>query len=44
MYKCLNCGKILQEKDVQKRVICPYCGYRIVIKMRPQTIKEVLAR
>jgi DNA-directed RNA polymerase subunit RPC12/RpoP len=26
------------------RVRCPYCGARILIKVRPKVIKEVLAR
>ena len=45
MYKCLNCGKdvdIILEKA--KKVICPYCGYRILEKKRPKVLKRVQAR
>lgn len=33
-YKCLNCRKEVSTEDVKKRVRCPYCGYRILIKVR----------
>lgn len=44
-YKCLNCGKAV-EIDLQKakKIICPYCGYRILEKKRPSLPKKVLAR
>jgi DNA-directed RNA polymerase subunit RPC12/RpoP len=44
MYKCFNCGK---EVDVilkaAKKIICPQCGYRILVKNRPKTSKTVKA-
>jgi len=44
-YKCLNCGKDV-DIDLQKakKVICPYCGYRIIEKNRPTAMKRVIAR
>jgi DNA-directed RNA polymerase subunit RPC12/RpoP len=44
-YKCLNCGKDV-EIDLQtaKKIICPYCGYRILEKKRPPAPKRVIAR
>lgn len=44
-YKCLNCGKYV-DIDLQKakKIICPYCGYRILEKKRPTTTKRVTAR
>jgi DNA-directed RNA polymerase subunit RPC12/RpoP len=44
-YKCLNCGKGI-EIDLQKakKIICPYCGYRILEKKRPSVVKRVAAR
>ena len=44
-YKCLNCGKEV-EIDLQKakKIICPYCGYRILEKKRPTVNKRVVAR
>ncbi len=40
-YKCLKCKKDL---DLEDKVRCPFCGFRIVIKARPQSVKRVLAR
>ncbi len=44
-YKCLNCGKEV-DVDLQKakKIICPYCGYRILEKKRPTFAKRVAAR
>ncbi|MFB6076288.1 MAG: DNA-directed RNA polymerase subunit P [Candidatus Aenigmatarchaeota archaeon] len=45
MYKCLKCGKDVDDEDIAKRIRCPYCGYRILKKKRPKgTIKKVKAR
>ena len=33
-YKCFNCGKIIKEEYIRKRVRCPYCGSKIVYKPR----------
>jgi len=41
-FKCLKCKKVIEEGD--ERVRCPYCGYRIFVKMRPEVIKRVQAR
>jgi DNA-directed RNA polymerase subunit RPC12/RpoP len=42
MYKCVNCGKVIKEELTKVR--CPYCGFRILAKERPKTVKKVLAR
>jgi DNA-directed RNA polymerase subunit RPC12/RpoP len=44
-YKCLNCGKDV-DVDLQKakKIICPYCGYRILEKKRPTVTRRVMAR
>lgn len=45
MYKCIECGR---EVDVElrtaKKIICPFCGYRILKKSRPVVSKRVHAR
>ena len=45
MYKCVECGK---EVDVDlrktKKIICPFCGYRIIRKPRPAVIRKVSSR
>lgn len=44
-YKCLNCGKDVDvELQRAKKIICPYCGYRILEKKRPTAAKRVMAR
>ena len=45
MYRCLSCGKDV-ELDLAsgKKVICPFCGYRIMRKTRPVAINKVQAR
>jgi len=44
MYKCFDCQKTLSKKEIEKRIICPYCGARLVVKTRPGTLKKVKAR
>ncbi|MCD6477991.1 MAG: DNA-directed RNA polymerase subunit P [Candidatus Aenigmarchaeota archaeon] len=44
LYKCLRCGKDVSLEDVRKRVRCPYCGYRILIKKRAPIERKVKAR
>ena len=42
MYKCLNCGKEVKiELKSAKKIICPFCGFRIIEKVRPVTSKRV---
>jgi DNA-directed RNA polymerase subunit P len=41
-YKCVKCGK--ETEKIIDRVRCPFCGFRIFIKKRPQVIKKVKAR
>lgn len=42
MYKCIKCKKTIP--NIEGTVRCPYCGARILSKMRPQTVKRVQAR
>jgi DNA-directed RNA polymerase subunit RPC12/RpoP len=44
MYKCINCGSDVSEKDLQEMIRCPFCGYRILKKKRPDVIRTVKAR
>ncbi len=43
-YKCFECGKEVDSKNIKRRVICQYCGSRIIVKSRPAIIKKVKAR
>jgi len=40
MYVCAKCGK--EIKKIYE-VRCPYCGYRIILKKRPEFEKAVKA-
>ncbi len=41
-YKCVACGKIISmDLKTAKKVICPYCGYRIIEKVRGKGIKKI---
>ena len=42
MYRCMNCGKQIESLG-DKRVKCPYCGFRILLKNRGAVMKEVSA-
>jgi len=44
MYKCLKCEKEIDLDQVKEKIRCPFCGYRIVMKVRPKTTSKVLAR
>jgi DNA-directed RNA polymerase subunit P len=41
MLRCLKCRK---EFEMEDRVRCPFCGYRIIVKSRPGVVKRVVAR
>jgi DNA-directed RNA polymerase subunit P len=41
-FKCLKCKKVIE--DMEERIRCPFCGYRIFIKMRPEVVKRVQAK
>lgn len=40
MWACVHCGKQVEKVEVVK---CPYCGYRILQKVRPPVVKKVKA-
>ena len=44
IYKCPNCKNDIEGEQVRRRVICPHCGSRVIMKSRPKTIKKVKAR
>jgi len=45
LYKCEHCGKEIEmDLSTAKKVICEHCGYRILEKTRPNTVKGVEAR
>ena len=38
-YICAHCGKKIKEIDQSVR--CPYCGYRVLVKARPNIPRDV---
>ena len=40
-YVCIKCKK---EFEIEDRIRCPFCGFRVVSKTRPIFRKRVLAR
>lgn len=45
LYKCMHCGhEVKLDLSVAKKVICSYCGYRILQKFRTDVPKHVRAR
>jgi len=40
-YKCFNCEKEVKAEYVKKKVRCPYCGSKVLFKIRtvPATVK-----
>ncbi|MBT3940724.1 DNA-directed RNA polymerase subunit P [Candidatus Woesearchaeota archaeon] len=44
LYKCFKCQREINAENLARRVICPFCGSRIISKARPSVIKKVKAR
>ncbi len=45
-YECINCGSKLtaDQLAMTPEIKCPFCGYRILRKVRPPIVKHVRAR
>lgn len=42
MYMCLRCGRVFAPEDmITPGVHCPYCGYRIIVKVRSFQTKRI---
>lgn len=44
MYRCMKCSKEVKIEPKEKRIRCPYCGHKILVKARSGAVKEVKAR
>lgn len=42
VYKCFKCDKELEDSSLRKKIRCPYCGSKILYKIRT-TITKVKA-
>ncbi|RLE85937.1 MAG: DNA-directed RNA polymerase subunit P [Thermoprotei archaeon] len=45
IYRCLKCGRIFSREEMETLpgVRCPYCGHKVIIKIRPPIAKRVKA-
>lgn len=43
MYRCAGCGKITRVLE-GGGAKCPYCGARLLFKVRPEVVRRVKAR
>ncbi len=45
-YECISCGSKLtaDQLAMTPEIKCPFCGYRIIRKVRPPIVKHVKAR
>ncbi|MBS3815316.1 MAG: DNA-directed RNA polymerase subunit P [Hadesarchaea archaeon] len=43
MYKCGGCNRIIDDPDPATSR-CPFCGSRILFKIRPKVVRKVKAR
>lgn len=45
MYMCIRCGRTFSKEDMELApgVRCPYCGYRIIVKVRSLSAKKIRA-
>lgn len=42
MFRCIKCKRVVPT--LEERIRCPYCGFRIFVKCKPETVKRVRAR
>jgi len=41
-YTCIRCRE--KTEKLEEGIICPHCGYRILMKDRAKKIKKIIAR
>jgi len=46
LYQCISCGEKLtmDQLAMTPEIKCPFCGYRVLRKVRPPVVKRVKAR
>jgi DNA-directed RNA polymerase subunit P len=46
LYQCISCGEKLtmDQLAMTPEIKCPFCGYRVLKKVRPPVVKRVKAR
>ena len=42
-FKCISCGKDIKKEEMGRKIRCPYCGGKVIVKKRPKMTKKVKA-
>ena len=44
-YKCAKCGRTFSGKEMalRRQLKCPYCNYKVIMKVRPPIVKRMKA-
>lgn len=43
-YKCANCLKVVQKELISRKIRCPYCGSKVLVKEQTQILDSIKAR
>ncbi|MBR9678431.1 MAG: DNA-directed RNA polymerase subunit P [Nanoarchaeota archaeon] len=43
-YTCFNCRKIIEFEKKLRKIRCPWCGGKILMKIKPKIVKKIKAR
>ena len=45
-YRCARCGHTFSGEHLalRRRFVCPRCGYRVLMKVRPPIVKRLKAK
>ena len=45
-YRCARCGYTFsgEQLALRRRFVCPRCGYRVLMKVRPPIVKRLKAK
>jgi len=38
-YKCMECNKVIDSRILRRRVRCPYCGSKMLVKFRTVSVE-----
>ena len=44
LYQCMKCGAMVRSTDLELGIRCPFCRYRVLMKVRPPIVKRIKAR
>jgi|GEM_PF-160627 len=44
LYQCMKCGATVKSTELDFGIRCPFCRYRVLMKIRPPIVKRIKAR